>query len=351
MKMIEQIRQDLSNMIHMIFGQKVKVRGYYIEEIGNEKTLVIKMNQDEGRKIRMNHRLKYLSPTSLKIYENDPEQFYLQYLAKDRIPRMAQLQVMSIGSAVDARIKAFLAPDKFDLEKLFNDQVEEHNREWAWENSERVFEEYKALGGLTDLMMDIQKSIIEPVYEFDVIGELVGGSQEGVPIFGKPDMFYVTEDGTKVIVDYKVNGYCSSYGVSPVKGYVKARGRARDGSIEVKEYPDATLIKESGLVINVGAPMDTVAPEWAAQGCTYAWMLGVQDDENFIMQIEQFACRPTGIRCVTHRSKVSKEFQEELKNRYRRCWEHTYSWYDERLEEMATRISTDPRERQLWETI
>jgi len=279
--------------------------------------------------------MKYVSPSSLKMYERNPEKFYVTYLSKAKPPRPPQLQVMAIGSAVDARIKAFLS-DEFDLVELFESQVEKQNREWAWKHSEDLFEAYRASGGLSDLMQDIEHSVMAPAYEFDAVGEM-----EGIPLFGKPDMFWVTEGGIKVIVDYKVNGYCGASGVSPTKGYIKCR--ERDGSC--KRYPQPSYGYMGGLEVNMGLGLDETAPDWAMQGATYAWMLGCEIGDPFVVQIEQFACRPSGVRIATHRSLISREFQEDLLDRYKNLWYNT-DWYDERLEQLAAQIKKDPK---LWD--
>jgi len=276
--------------------------------------------------------MKYLSPSSLKMYERNPEKFYVTYLSKAKPPRPPQLKVMAIGSAVDARIKSFLGG--FDLVEIFEEQVELQNREWAWDRSAWLFEGYKSSGALSELMLDLERSVMEPAYEFDAIGKI-----EGIPIFGKPDMFFVTEDGHRVIVDYKVNGYCSKNGVSPAPGYIKAR--EADGSY--KRYPGAEYSYYGSYeVSDYGLPDD-----WAMQLTTYNWMLGGEVGDGFIAQIEQFACRPSGVRYVTHRTLVLEDYQEELIERYRTVWEARF-WNDERLEKLAEQIKEDPR---LWEML
>ena len=86
-------------------------------------------------------QLEYYSPTSLKTWKSDKREFYVRYLADTRPPRAKQTEPMAIGSAFDAYIKCYLAKclwgsnaakqRGFEFEKVFEEQVEEHNRDQA----------------------------------------------------------------------------------------------------------------------------------------------------------------------------------------------------------------------------
>jgi hypothetical protein len=261
-------------------------------------------------------KLEYLSPSSLRTFEEDPERFYIYYLADAHPPRDPQTKPMSIGSAIDARIKAELEPT-FDLRELFEDQVEPHNRDWAWPKSAELFEAYKASGALADLKREIQSSIIQPRYEFKVIGNVsvAGVVADSVPVMGKPDLYYVTEDNLRVILDFKVNGFCAARKTSPKKGYIKIRPGGG-------EHKDAYCEDYRGVIINVAHPFEDIDSTWADQFTTYGWQLGADE---FVVGVEQFVCaggeQVAGSRFASHRGKVGVEHQKTLARRYVRAWE------------------------------
>ena len=65
---------------------------------------------------------------------------------------------MSIGSAFDAFLKSHLhkvlfggTDPRFELEAIFEEQVESHNRDWAKVHGEYVFNFYRECGALADL--------------------------------------------------------------------------------------------------------------------------------------------------------------------------------------------------------
>src|SRR4051812_28236093 len=111
--------------------------------------------------------LQHLSPSSIGIYEKSPDEFYIQYLADIRAPRMAQLPVMAIGSAFDAYVKSFLVEalfgknhdPKFNLLTIFEAQVEPQNRDYCFEAGKYLFDCYKKCGALSDLMLELQASL------------------------------------------------------------------------------------------------------------------------------------------------------------------------------------------------
>src|SRR5581483_6216669 len=131
--------------------------------------------------------IKYLSPTSISKYAEDPDEFYLNYLADNRPPRMAQTQPMSIGSAFDAYVKSFLHQSlfgvgndpKFEFQTLFEAQVEACNRDWAMVHGKQAFDVYKKCGALYDLMLELQHSVGTPRFEIDMMG-VVDAHREGV---------------------------------------------------------------------------------------------------------------------------------------------------------------------------
>lgn len=278
--------------------------------------------------------VKYLSPTSIQVWERDRREFYLQYLADNRPPRMPQNKAMAIGAAFDAYIKAYLtsalfgkeSKDTFDLTNLFEAQVEKHNRTWAWEHGKYAFETYKSSGALADLMLELQGSTDTPRFEMTienrVAHSLVAG---GVPFLGKPDIYY-TKRGSqqKIIHDWKVNGYMSAKTTSPKKGYVELY----DAGVRRGFHAKAMPMMVDGLYVNVGSPLESVDLGWATQTAIYAWILGEGVGSKFLVGIHQLCCRagdPEGvtkpvIRVAAHRNYISPAFQESLMARCAEIW-------------------------------
>jgi len=149
---------------------------------------------------------KYLSPSSLACFYNDRTAYYLRYLADNRPPREKQTKPMAVGSAFDAYVKAHLEKCLFGkelFEELFESQVEEHNRDWAREAGKHVFDAYRVSGALKDLLIELQQSKEPPVFEGTINEEV-----NGVPLLGKPDVFFINKYDAHIIFDWKVNRQC-----------------------------------------------------------------------------------------------------------------------------------------------
>jgi hypothetical protein len=234
---------------------------------------------------------------------------------------------MSVGSSFDAYVKAELVIDLgmsnelpgFDLDTLFKDQVEEHNRDFAIEAGKDCMEAYKVSGAYRRLLHQINHGS-EPRFEFTAVGEILG-----VPVRGKPDLQYRNEAGAMVIVDWKVNGFCSKSGASPKKGYVLCMDgwHGEHSRSHNKVHKSADLMHIGGMDINIGMFFEEVDQRWARQLSTYGWLGGEEVGSNFIIQIEQLACNPKNgmhIRCATHAGRSSKGFQETVAKQYATAW-------------------------------
>jgi len=272
---------------------------------------------------------KYLSPTSLDKWLNDPEEFYLQYLADKRPPRMPQTKPMSVGSAFDAFVKNYYhkclfdtVTPEFEVDTIFVEQVEEHNRDWAYEAGQYVFECYKKAGALADLLVELNNAQSAPRFEFTLNQELFG-----VPLLGKPDLYYIHKSGTPVILDWKVNGFCSRSAVSPCKGFVKIRDSwvGKQSRSHGTSHKDAQMMRVNGVVINVAQYLEDANESWAKQLATYGWLCGAEIGSEFITALDQIVCKPVPgekpmIRIAEHRCRVSKEYQELTVQRYKDLW-------------------------------
>ena len=298
--------------------------------------------------------VKYLSPTSVaKFYDNRTE-FYLQYLADNRPPRLPQTEPMSMGSAFDAYVKAYMfdkifgsTDPKFEFENIFEEQVEEQNRTWARINGKYVFECYQKSGALANLMIELQDAMEAPRFELKVEKRVTHESTvEGIPLLGKPDIFFVTKEGARVILDWKVNGYCSHANTSPRKGYVwVSDGYGIESGYSPSNrnripHKDAQVMRINGMDINVAEYLENIYEEWAAQLAMYAWILGEPVGGKFITGIDQIVANggksqhyiyvnTNGLdiditvpllRIAAHRGRISDDWQQTYFQKIRNCW-------------------------------
>ena len=262
----------------------------------------------------MDNMITALSPTSLAIFEASPEEFYLQY--KLKLKRLPQTKPMSIGSAFDARVKSYLVgllggsqlqDGRFELNTLYDSQVEIHNRELVRSDSERLFNAYLASGALEELLVTATRLCSSAKFELDIRG-LVNLEGSEVPIRGKPDVAMKLNNGTTLIVDFKVNGFYSK--AYPKAGYINIRP-------DRKIHKDAVLGTYAGLTINLAA---RIPIEWENQLITYAWLMGVPVGQEFLAGIEQIVCQGDQYRFATFRSLIGKQPQLDLFARYTRAW-------------------------------
>ena len=276
---------------------------------------------------------KFLSPSSLSKWECNREEFYLQYLADFRPPRPPQMDYMSIGSAFDAYVKAALhealfgagADPQFEFDTIFVQQVEEHNRDWALIHGEHAFERYVLTGSYDELLAALLESRTDPQFEFTVTKEV-----NGVPLLGKPDCRYVHKNGAHVILDWKVNGYCSKHGASPYKGYriirdgwnLKEKKATRGAGGAHKLYEE---IEHMDMAVG-GHFLELASKDWADQLSIYAWMLGEEvGGEDAVVCIDQLACKPgpstfPWVRVANHCCRLSETWQTSLVERLTDCW-------------------------------
>lgn len=280
-------------------------------------------------------RPEYLSPSALKTMEKDPNEYYVRYLSDHKAPRLPQTQPMSVGSAFDAYIKSYLHNALFGhygdyvKEAIFEKQVEPHNRDWAREAGQNVFDQYLKSGAAADLMLELQTCVGTPRFEFDIKGE-VETNIGGIPLLGKPDVFFMNDQGARVILDWKVNGYCGRSPTSPRPGYVKVRDgwRGEQTKNNMQPHKDCWPSVFKGIKINPAISMEDVDKEWADQECIYAWLLGEPvGSENLIVGIEQICGtgNPARLRMASHRCRVKSAYQYRLQERIEMAWSRIVS--------------------------
>lgn len=261
---------------------------------------------------------KYLSPTSISLWGQDRTEFYFRYLADDRPERMLQTRPMSVGSAFDAYVKSELTQKLFgttdvsgvdhSFSALFEKQVDAHNRDWALVAGREAMALYRCSGALADLVLELESAIEDPRFEFSVEGRVPHEKVvDGVTLLGRPDLFFRTKNGA-VVIDWKVNGWCSTRAPSPVKGYIKCRS-LKKGRFVNKVHKDAHVMMVDGMMIDIVHTMDELSIPWARQLSIYAWVLGVEVGGDFIIGIDQLVGRD---RVSTLRNKVGRGFQRVL---------------------------------------
>jgi len=294
---------------------------------------------------------KYLSNTSISLFHSDRMEFYLKYLADNRPPRFKQTQPMSVGSAFDAFVKSYIVeklfgtvPPEYERDTIFTTQVEEHNRDWARVAGEHVFTCYKRSGALADLMLELELAEAAPRFEFTVERTI-----RGVPLLGKPDVWFITKEGMHVLIDWKVNGYCAKRTTSPKKGYIKVVDgwdpkEAKASRNNRAMHKDAQILRIGGILCNVAVHLEDVDIKWADQTALYGWLMGEEIGAKFMTGIDQIVCKPGKdkplIRIARHRCRVSEAYQQGLWLRVKKVWDTIQSGH---IFEDITREKSDAR--------
>lgn len=276
-------------------------------------------------------RPQYLSPTSISTWVKDPAEFYLRYMSDTPPPKEPQNKHMAVGASFDAFVKHYLTTKIFGerpgmgFKDIYEGQVEHHNRDSFLKTGEYIFDWYRRLGSLDSLMAMLGKTRGAPRFEMDARGEATLGHSAtlgGVPFRVKPDLFFETEHGARIILDWKVNGFFSSSGVSPNKGYVSLR---EDGKMP-SGHADAQVRAHLGIFINYKAGIEAYSEEWARQLAIGAWLCGEPVGAQFVGLIHQIVCRPGGregmprVRVAEHAGFVSEEFQARTHELAAQIW-------------------------------
>ena len=269
---------------------------------------------------------KYLSPTAIDKWNKDRQEFYLSYLADNRPPRIAQSRPMAAGGAFDAYVKGYLIEKLMgvsggsSVETLLSDQIESHNLEWATKIGGYIFDCYRRSGALADLMVEMSLATGSPRFESTVEAII-----DGVPLLGKPDLWFEVDDGP-VVIDWKVNGFCGKSATSPKPGFIKVRDcwdskTTPNMRNHMTSHPKCQEHVVSGLTVNIAGYFESVYPAWAVQLAVYSWLLGAPVGAKTIIGIDQIVSRGGGsaddvvhplLRVASHRARLSSEYQETL---------------------------------------
>jgi hypothetical protein len=279
---------------------------------------------------------KYLSPTSISLWNKDRREFYLYYLADNRPPRIPQNQPMAIGAAFDAYIKSYLYGrlygtgfnDTFDFKNLFETQVESQNRDWALEHGRHVFQSYQKSGALADLLLDLNNATSDPQFEMQIEGRILHSAcVEGIPLLGKPDIHFINKHGSFIVHDWKVNGYCSKSTTSPKKGFTKIYDAyvAKSSKNNMQAHKDCQLMLVDGVNVNIAHYLEEIESSWAMQTAIYSWILGAEIGSKFTVAIDQIVCKGSDtefpyLRIAAHRNRISSDFQNQLHDTIANIW-------------------------------
>lgn len=266
--------------------------------------------------------IAYLSPTSISKFRESTLEFYRLYLADIRAPRLAQTEPMAAGSAFDAKVKSELVRrifgggdlGRFDFHTMFCKQVEPAQRDFGIGAADAIFRAYESSGALAELLSAIDSGVVAPRFEFTSTSSVedgVLGDFDGVPLLGKPDLAFCDSAGVGVILDWKVNGYCSRSPTSPKPGYWRLRDKRG-----VRAHPDFRPSVGAGLVYNTGRPLELVDLTWAQQLAIYGWLARYPVAGHFTTWIEQI-CNGTpapwpDLRIASHRCVISEAWQRSL---------------------------------------
>lgn len=243
--------------------------------------------------------LKYLSPTSLNIFETDPEAFYNNYVLKK--PRPPQTEPMAVGGAFDAFVKNYVNnhfnPNDSIFEELFNAQVSEHNRDIAYKAGEECFNFYKYSGSLDKIV-----SIMDEPPIMDGRFNLINNQ---TPIYGIPDFLFTHTSSLKkkkIVFDLKVSGYYSQ--ASPSRGHL--------------EHKDAVLGIFGDIYYDMSHSFEQNKRQWATQLHTYGLLFDSPDSLVMIDQI--YRSRSGELKLAKYRSYLSDPFKQEVEERYHNAW-------------------------------
>lgn len=253
---------------------------------------------------------KYVSPSAYQLFKADPIRYYLNYLADNLEAREPQNIHMAMGSAFDAFVKAQITADlgtstKFDQRELFEQQVALEFREELWPKAKYLMAMYQECGAYGIAVADMGLASLEPRFEFDVSATILG-----VPVFGKPDAFYLNSHGTPVILDWKVNSVLG--GSNKKKKYYVACHQTKE------KYESVHMVSHCGLPVCTNYGLEDVDESWAFQQFVYAIGLGSKIGDAFITSIDQ----ATGGPCFyTYRAHLSKGFQIRAANGLKDMWD------------------------------
>lgn len=253
---------------------------------------------------------RFISPSSLSKWKKDRREWILQYASFTKLPKIQQTKPMALGSAFDAFAKGFLEEKFLGLlgrdEYYLSKQVEIDDPSVV-QDASNLFEAYKR-NSLPNLVAEMMLASGKPKFEESVTWDT---GYRGLVLMGKPDLFFMIDQGINVIIDWKVSGYYSKTAPSPKKGYIKIMP---EGKSHKNTYPE----DYHGITIDGVHRMEDIDEEWATQLTIYAWILGAPVGSEIIGGIEQLV---GNVRIASYRNKIGKEFQEKIWSELKSMWD------------------------------
>ena len=250
--------------------------------------------------------IKYLSPSSLKVLETQPETFYLTRLADDKSHRDPQSIQAGVGSAFDARIRAELVKrglvkSEFNFDEEVSKQVEPRNMEEALRVSKAMSDFY-----FKTALISLKWSSLGRDASFTLKWK---GAE--VPIFCRLDSEVIlTVEGEDILVpfDWKSTGYASASGGSPKQGYAVIWNDVLPNASHKGYYKDI--------------PWENIASDWATQVCTYWFALGnMPGERDGYAIVDQLIIRPTGSRVARYLGRLTQSWQRSVADRFVSAWQ------------------------------
>jgi len=266
-----------------------------------------------------------LSPTALLQFESDPEEFFIQRVAKLNVKKFEQSLPMAIGAAFDDLVKKSIG-ERFNLTDISGSAVEmsgnfkgiiqgkaydDDYKTVAYDCGQRILDEYTQLGLLSSIFDLIKCDPSEIVMEEWVKQTIEVSGKPNMSIIGKPDLLL-----PGFVLDWKVNGYCSQ--ASPMRGYVNVKSLDRFRGLG-RPHKDAICLytEANGQRIMVS---DIVDEKWALQVATYNRFLPC------IGAIDQVCGHKTkGLRFAQHRFSITQSMCDDYLKRYQVAWDAMHS--------------------------
>ncbi|MCK9460638.1 MAG: hypothetical protein M0R80_13450 [Proteobacteria bacterium] len=259
----------------------------------------------------------YLSPSGVLTYLRDETEFYVRYVLGHKT-KTKQTMPMAIGTCFDAIVKARISEallgkkysDVFD--QLIGDSIE------ALPYGQHCWTEYRDSGAFADLMLELNLAVAEPRMELEVRDTVFG-----VPMLGKPDLYFVTKTGAQVIYDFKVNGYMNP--TSPKPGYLVTRFRGQRSS-----YKTCKVTEVQGIRMNTAMlpQFGSSVQDWLIQLCMYSWILGEPIGTETVMGIDQITSSDgpySDLRISSYRFQVERSVQMQLRDLITLIWKRMHS--------------------------
>ena len=246
--------------------------------------------------------VEYLSPSSLRMLEEEPVEFYRRRCGpKDDMPdREPQGYPAAVGSAFDAVVKSLIAVDLGlpcpKLKPMLKEKIEnDTHRKQAISEGLRLGAAYVACGAMDALKRD-GITAIEP-------GECIK-KVFGIPVRG--DLDAILRDA--VPADWKVIGSGAPGTRSPTQGYARLWTTKKPGL-------------DMGPHKKHGAPLEKYQESWATQLTMYGWLLGWPVKLPMEYAVDEVVVGNMGhVRVAQHRGTISTDFQRSLRARLKAAW-------------------------------